>query len=328
MRSPVGQDAQQDYPPGPPKPPGGNPWDWQTKPGEARTVSDAASQYRRDTDDESPVLPSASLNGDGMRFAVVHPPPPSVAGGPRPDHSDIEVDNRRASTASGHSVNSNHYSRPHRKGTISSFSIPENEVSSQPGVIPFFQPSNMPNSPASQYSTQASVPMSDPASQHSRQVSIPVSDRSDTSEALRPELISLPSHDSRLPRPRASSAVSPLNASSLPPSYPELAPEQPSAAMLAEMDCAPIPVVTEEVSESTKPPPASVEGCKIDDTSSFTLSKGFCEGAKEVLRGGIGVKRTKKPVAVCRLTVSNCRTNIVLGICYSSHSCKMSGLPV
>jgi hypothetical protein len=38
--------------------------------------------------------------------------------------------------------------------------------------------------------------------------------------------------------------------------------------------------------------------CSIGLGSSFYLYKGFCEGAKDVLRGGIGVKKTKKPVSV------------------------------
>lgn len=327
IRSPTGQDAQHDFAAGPPKPPAGNPWDWQAKPGEARTASDAASQHRRDVDDESPVLPSSSMNGDGMSFSVVHPPPATVVGTPHTDHSGIEVDNRRMSAASGNSVASLHHPRPPPKQpTLSSFSIPENEVSSQPGAIPFFQPTNVPYSPGSQYSQQAMAPMSGSASHHSRQVSIPTSDYSDTSEAMRPDLISLASHDTRA---RSESlAISPLHAPSIAQPYPEVAFEQPSAAMLAEMDCAPIPVVTEEVTESAKPSAEQAEECKIDESSSFNLAKGFCDGAKEVIRGGIGVKRTKKPVAICHHTANNYRANVQIGVRYFINCRKMFGVLV
>lgn len=37
--------------------------------------------------------------------------------------------------------------------------------------------------------------------------------------------------------------------------------------------------------------------CNIGLSSSFYLYKGFCEGAKEVTRGGLGVKKVKKPVS-------------------------------
>jgi len=292
MRSPT--EGHYDLPSGPPKPPTGNPWDWQAKPGEARTASDAGSQHRRDVDDESPVLPSASLHGDGMRFAVVHPPPPSVAGSAHPDHSGMEVDDRRMSAAAGSSMVNHQLQprQPQRQPTLSSFSIPEDDIpSSQPGTIPFFQTANVPYSPMSQ---------------HSRQPSFPMSEHSDTSEGPRPDLVSLPSHDSRFPR--ASLAVSPLPGPSVVPvsQAPEAVAEQPSAAMLAEMDCAPIPVVTEESPETTKPAAEQVEECRIDDNSSFNLAKGFCDGAKEVIRGGIGVKRTKKPGFATSATVARC----------------------
>lgn len=41
----------------------------------------------------------------------------------------------------------------------------------------------------------------------------------------------------------------------------------------------------------------SVKDCAIGPNSTFYQYKGFCEGAKEVLRGEIGVKKTKKPVS-------------------------------
>ncbi|KAM0277696.1 hypothetical protein ACHAQH_005639 [Verticillium albo-atrum] len=42
-------------------------------------------------------------------------------------------------------------------------------------------------------------------------------------------------------------------------------------------------------------PPLKEQDCNIGLSSSFYLFKGFCEGAKDVMRGGIGIKKTKKP---------------------------------
>ena len=67
-----------------------------------------------------------------------------------------------------------------------------------------------------------------------------------------------------------------------------------------------IPVETEEPVAKKEPeaprPEVQVapEDYAIGFDSSFHQAKGFCEGAKEVIRGGIGVKKTKKPVVTAR----------------------------
>jgi hypothetical protein len=71
------------------------------------------------------------------------------------------------------------------------------------------------------------------------------------------------------------------------------------------MDFAPIPVDSEQEKNESNVGFASkinAQECIIDNTSSFWIAKGFCDGAQEVIRGGIGVKRTKKPVvSICIL---------------------------
>ncbi|KAL7789060.1 hypothetical protein V8C37DRAFT_418182 [Trichoderma ceciliae] len=44
------------------------------------------------------------------------------------------------------------------------------------------------------------------------------------------------------------------------------------------------------------------QDCSIDNLSSFYVQKQFCSGATEVINGGIGVKRTKKPVVGFSMT--------------------------
>ncbi|KAF3350472.1 hypothetical protein EV126DRAFT_507593 [Verticillium dahliae] len=56
----------------------------------------------------------------------------------------------------------------------------------------------------------------------------------------------------------------------------------------------PVDAATTEVGVVSSPPPRE-QDCSIGLSSSFYLYKGFCEGAKDVMRGGIGIKKTKKP---------------------------------
>jgi hypothetical protein len=75
---------------------------------------------------------------------------------------------------------------------------------------------------------------------------------------------------------------------------------------ISEDSYGPIPVESETASVSTRPgtnrtsmPPAyavNSRDCTITNNSSFYLAGGFCEGAREVVRGGSGIKKTKKPV--------------------------------
>ncbi|GKT48565.1 uncharacterized protein ColSpa_08746 [Colletotrichum spaethianum] len=58
-----------------------------------------------------------------------------------------------------------------------------------------------------------------------------------------------------------------------------------------------IPVESESTNTTQPPPmiPSRPTDCSIGLSSSFYLYKGFCEGAKEVARGGLGIKKIKKP---------------------------------
>ncbi|RBQ71440.1 hypothetical protein VDGD_08962 [Verticillium dahliae] len=66
----------------------------------------------------------------------------------------------------------------------------------------------------------------------------------------------------------------------------------------------PVDAATTEVGVVSSPPPRE-QDCSIGLSSSFYLYKGFCEGAKDVMRGGIGIKKTKKPVRMSLKTESH-----------------------
>jgi hypothetical protein len=307
MRSPSAPEGHPREPP--PKAPTLNPWDWQ-KPvpppvGEARTTEEVESD-RRVAQDESPVLPAATTfisdPDTSTKVAFPHPPagpppPASVTSAPS-EHGD---EDRRPSATSQHATSDrgthiahHYYHTPsrQRQGTLSSFSIPENEVSQQHGAIPYFQPATT--------TTQTAYP----PPQHSRQISNPRSAEPDS-----PDLASLASYDPRGAHHAGSISVastgslSPLQQPAAPPRPPppqQNLPVKPavdaaSASVLAQMDAGPIPVEVEEASKPARPAPNQA-ACRIGDDSSFHLAKGFCEGAKDVTRGGIGVKRTKKQV--------------------------------
>ncbi|KAG5980477.1 hypothetical protein E4U55_003990 [Claviceps digitariae] len=66
-----------------------------------------------------------------------------------------------------------------------------------------------------------------------------------------------------------------------------------------------IPVETEDLSVKMSAR-LSPRDCTIGPTSTFCLYKGFCLGAQEVVRGEIGVKKTKKPGFSSATTVARC----------------------
>jgi hypothetical protein len=64
------------------------------------------------------------------------------------------------------------------------------------------------------------------------------------------------------------------------------------------MDEGLIPVESEESDSTLGQVKLSQRDCTIGPGSTFYLYKGFCQGAKEVLRGDIGVKKMKKPASI------------------------------
>ncbi|KAH7150037.1 hypothetical protein B0J13DRAFT_281763 [Dactylonectria estremocensis] len=77
------------------------------------------------------------------------------------------------------------------------------------------------------------------------------------------------------------------------------------APVIPEIDYGPIPVDSELVEPVHPPNPHAID-CRITSLSSFYLQKAFCEGAQEVMRGGIGIKKTKKAGFASTATIGRC----------------------
>ncbi|ATY60405.1 RING finger domain-containing [Cordyceps militaris] len=66
-------------------------------------------------------------------------------------------------------------------------------------------------------------------------------------------------------------------------------------------------VVEPDRRPSERAPTVSQRDCSIGSTSSFYICKGFCSGAEEVVVGGLGVKKTRRPVGFTgTATVARC----------------------
>lgn len=308
----------------PPRPPSINPWDWQVnkEPSRNPQASGESDFEARGARTESPVLPPAYPNVDTQPRNTTFQRPASTAFSVS-DHGDHDEEQRLSmnnqSTISDRGSH-NYQSHPgprQRQSKLPSFSssIPENEVSGEHGPIPFFKTTTSPYSPS-----QPPWP---------RQASSPLTAHSDVpSEEQRLDPASLPLHYPQ----RQNGSFSDAGLISTDPESPR--PIQPaldadSARVLAQMDAGPIPVETENapVPKSARPVarpvPGQGEGCKIESDSSFHLSKGFCEGARDVIRGGVGVRRVKKPVGSRFLPVRISALTCRIGIRDPDNSCQV-----
>ena len=260
--------------------------------------------------DESPVLPPSALSSEPRRMSFVQPPAPLNISSNQSEHggSHDGGDDHRLSSMSAASHNTFGHGYQRQKSVMSSFSIPEHSVSEQNGMIPYFQPSGS----------------FSPASSHGRQTSLAPSVNSESSATGEPDY-QRPPVESRQPV-----GFSPAPAPAVPHSMTPAAIEAQAGLEVvtidtsAHVDSGPIPVETERPAQQTQPSPtpssqvpytpqtpqtqhavpspSQIQATPgpIDNTTSFHLQKGFCDGAAEVIRGGIGVKRTKKPVvAIC-----------------------------
>lgn len=281
----------------PPRPPSANPWDWQAKQGsEGAGAGDGKSVHS--PGDESPILPGGTPGTEPRRQSLVTPQPtPSEHGGSH------DGEDRRLSNVSTASHNTFGHGFQRQKSVMSSFSIPENSVSEQQnGMIPYFQTTGT-FSPVSPQGGQASVAPS---------VNSGGSTVGDAENVVSPGT-------------RPPSGFNPVPSLGRPtPLGPAIPEDQPGLEVVGPTtidhhESGPIPVESERQpseAQSNSPAPsqsqvsqtplsthgsvASMEmttaQASISDTSSFRIAKGFCDGAAEVIRGGIGVKRTKKPV--------------------------------
>ncbi|KAF7562489.1 hypothetical protein G7046_g1630 [Stylonectria norvegica] len=323
----------------PPRPPSTDPWDVTAPPippREGRMREDFAFQRRPPVAaPESPVSPatsSASLHRDGSHGRDVrdgrdsrdardrkHP-----ANGPRPlnipmDRSSHQSDERSYSpsgleTASyerPHRVFSGQPPRPRTSATNSflSSSIPEDGVSNRESGSSKFSPPayRYPQSPGYRMNT-----FSRPESLESNATSVfdnarMVNRASTAASTNAPSEHQSPDvSDAQSSPTLGMSQLTEISPTKSLPRVSSLGARGSEQSPVLDIDFGPIPVEMENLSAPNPNLQLSTPDCEIDATSSFHLHKGFCEGAQDVVRGGIGVRKTKKPGYATTSTVARC----------------------
>ncbi|KAJ4270274.1 hypothetical protein NW762_001950 [Fusarium torreyae] len=288
----------------PPRPPSANPWETSSRPREGHFSDDFSFERRQPVAPiESPVEPiSPPLSPDQSK--ELRPRPLKMTG----DRSSQYSNDSQVSSVGMESVTHERtysvfptprgrYSSPN---SILSTSIPEDVVSdrSSAGYIPQFSPRMPPP-------RTHSLPQSRPESVETNLGSV--------FDNSRPDGINTPLTDNRGSSfsgadgsPTLGTAeLSPLSVKPPPVSNYQgtLEPVQP--VMVPEVDNLPIPVETEIPVPEHPPNPFAID-CKLNPQSSFYFHKGFCEGAKEILNGGAGVRKTVKAGFASAATIAKC----------------------
>jgi hypothetical protein len=296
----------------PPRPPSGNPWDYNVKASPSSRenhFSDDFSFERRKpvAQIESPVEPiSPPLSPDLSR--ELHPRPLKTGGDRTSQYSnDSQVSSVGMESTTyerTYSVFPSPRGRYSNHNSILSTSIPEDVVSDRSNTGYVSQLSPAPRT----------IPLRTHSLPHSRPESVETNPGS-VFDAGRPDGVTTPLTDNRDSSlsgidgsPTLGTAeMSPLQVKHLPVNNYQgmLEPVQP--IMVPEVDNLPIPVESEIQVPEHPPNPFAVD-CKLNPQSSFYVHKGFCDGAKEILNGGAGVRKTVK--AVCYLpfhySTANC----------------------
>lgn len=250
----------------PPPPPSANPWDMKVCSTPDNNLPDSPIERRAPVGpDESPVLPSPVSPEHERRYSRTVPRPASHT---RSENGSQDGDIPRRPLNNGGPV----YNlfpggnRPRVPTMPSSFAPPIPEENPM-GVVSTLSPnSNNPYSPMTLESP------------HSRQSSQPASIISDH----RPSYAGSDSTTSTRPQQNGNDFTEPHPGLEVAPRQIGQSFDEGLIAVDQETPSAPVQMPTKDLS--------------IRPDSSFYHHKGFCEGSKEVLRGGIGVRKTKKPV--------------------------------
>ncbi|CAJ0549329.1 Ff.00g029420.m01.CDS01 [Fusarium sp. VM40] len=294
----------------PPRPPSGNPWDFNVKASPSSRdnhFSDDFSFERRKpvAPIESPVEPiSPPLSPDLSR--ELHPRPLKPGGDRTSQYSnDSQVSSvgmEPTTYERTYSVFPSPRGRYSNHNSILSTSIPEDVVSDRPNTGYMSQLSPTPRT----------IPPRTHSLPHSRPESVETNPGS-VFDAGRPDGATTPLTDNRDSSlsgfdgsPTLGTAeMSPLQVKHLPVNNYQgmLEPVQP--IMVPEVDNLPIPVESEIQVPEHPPNPFAVD-CKLNPQSSFYVHKGFCDGAKEILNGGAGVKKTVKAGFATVATIAKC----------------------
>ncbi|PNY27844.1 Uncharacterized protein TCAP_02228, partial [Tolypocladium capitatum] len=277
----------------PPRPPSTNPWDPQVAPpSDDGRFGEHSPIERRPTvcRPESPVDPAISPLSPGHDKKTSSPgrrPVASVSG------SDYDSDDRRQSSISAYSCNS----APHSSRTIASnLTTPiQEEDLVQRATKPLPQPPPPLYLPYSYRSPRVSHGTPDESAAGSgdvrghRQLIVvgnwPASENPQPVPPI-PRNLAMPNNEPRYP---TSTPQGQPGLEVMPPVMPPVMPTM-------EIDSGLIPVEPEDTVSARPESHDHSNECNIASASSFHLHKGFCEGAKEISRGDIGVKKTQKPV--------------------------------
>ncbi|KAF5017973.1 hypothetical protein F66182_10067 [Fusarium sp. NRRL 66182] len=290
----------------PPRPPSANPWDVETSPSvrESRSGDDFFFERRQPVAPlRSPVEPiSPSTNPDQARQLL--PRPLKIAADRSSQYSNDSQGSATETEAVTYERTYSVFPTPRGRysstSAILSTSIPEDVVTerSSRGFPSQFSPRTLP--PRS-YSLSQSRPESvetNPGSvfDHGRGdgVHTPLTDNRGSSFSVVDGSPTLGTAELR-----------PLSVQPPPvENYQgKLEPVQP--VMVPEVDNLPIPVETENPTPKHPPNPFAID-CKLSPQSSFYLHKGFCDGAKEILNGGAGVRKAVRTGFASTTTVARC----------------------
>lgn len=314
--------------PEPPRPPSLDPWDPQKAPysDDGRTDNDSPvgrrpTVYRPESPIDPAISPMSPDNRHRQQSISQMSSGGSVTGGSESDsHLHDDYRHSGSSTFSNPANAVGHGTRP-RAHTLSPTILEEEPPprrSSNPGYVPQLQVRPpVPPIPLAHRKPSGPLPTSG-VEDMDRQYQIRQQPQG------QPPNAPLPAPPSRNNSSTSDAAWSPR--SSTPKSQPglEVAPRIPQA----EMDTGLIPVESEG-SDARLQASLSQRDCTIGPGSTFYLYKGFCDGAKEVLHGDIGVKKTKKPVSTCLNVARHLRiTHIVPGVCRRNNRRQMHRLSV
>ncbi|KAF5607840.1 hypothetical protein FPANT_683 [Fusarium pseudoanthophilum] len=294
----------------PPRPPSGNPWDFNVKtspkPRDNNFPEDFSFERRQPVAPvESPIEPvSPPLSPDSGRELR---PRPLKMGGDR--SSQYSNDSQVSSVG----MESGTYER-----TYSVFPTPRARYSSHNSILSTSIPEDVVSERASSgYVSQLSpTPRTVPPRSHSLPQSRPESVETNPGSVFdsgRHDGVTTPLTDNRESSYSVADGSPTLGTAELSPlpvkpppvtNYQGmLEPVQP--VMVPEVDNLPIPVETEITIPEHPPNPFAID-CKLNPQSSFYVHKGFCDGAKEILNGGAGVKKTVKAGFATVATIAKC----------------------
>lgn len=284
-----------------PRSPSMDPWDPQSAPGGEDVEMNAQGSvqrrltvYRPESPVDPAIFPMSPDNGQRSPL-VAQQPYASVAGIYDQDADEYSDYRHSGSSTQSNSTNATSHGTRSRPPTLSP-TIPEEDA-----------PRGTRKPTCSIQPLQVRSPLFPPPRRTSRaSVTSRVEDMDRQYKAIR----QLQGHPPTSPLPppplanhhgRASGnshqSLDPQSGTSTPRSQPGLV--IPMTVPSENLDHGLIPVATEDFIQARLSP----KDCTIGSTSTFYQYKGFCEGAKEVIRGEIGIKKTRKPVSSPQATL-------------------------